>query len=291
VTTNTVKSTAQRTAWPAMNTLLFVAGLLVFIAGFQLYVMTEHTNEFFAWTIAPPKNLFLTAAFLGASYWASCVLELVAARQRSWTHARIAVPAVLLFTSLTFIVTLRHLNLFHLGPPLGQPASPVTIALTYVWLIIYAAVPLLMGYLLFLQLQKKAVEAPRAFPAPTALRVALGIQSAVMMLFGLILLFAPQLAPAVWPWKLTPLTSQVIGAWLVSLPIAGFQAVWENDLHRTRAATVSYIALGVFHLVAVARYPGDLDWTRPGAWLYLLFLASTLTVGGLYELRTRKGPR
>lgn len=272
-----------------MNTLLFVAGILVFIAGFQLYVMTERTDQFFAWTIAPPNNLFLTAAFLGASYWASCVLEMMAARQRAWTHARIAVPAVLLFTSLTFIVTLVHLSKFHLGPPLGQPAGPVTVALTYVWLIIYAAVPLLMGYLLFLQMRKKEAEAPRTLPVPNGLRMALGIQSAVMVLIGVFLLFAPQTAPLVWPWKLTPLTAQAIGAWLVSLPIAGFQSVWENDLHRTRAATVSYISLGVLHLIAIARYPGDLNWSSPGAWLYLFFLISIVVVGVLYELRTRKG--
>ena len=116
---STAKPITRRTTLPAMNALLLAAGILVFIAGFQLYVLTERTDTFFAWTIAPPKNLFLTAAFLGASYWASCVLEIMAARQRAWSHARIAVPAVLLFTSLTFIVTLLHLNLFHLGPPLG----------------------------------------------------------------------------------------------------------------------------------------------------------------------------
>lgn len=282
------KAAASGRAWPAMNTLLFVAGILVFLAGFQLYVMTERTNDFFAWTIAPPNNVFLTAAFLGASYWASCVLELYAARQRAWTHARIAVPAVLLFTSLTFIVTLIHLNKFHLNPPLGQPAGPVTVALTYVWLIIYAAVPVLMGVLLVLQLRKKAREEPRSLPVPTGLRAALGLQSAVMFIIGLLLLFAPQTAPLVWPWKLTALTAQAIGAWMVSLPIAGFQSVWENDLHRTRAASISYIALGVFHLIAVARYPDDLNWAGPGAWLYLLFLLSVVVVGVLYELRTRR---
>jgi hypothetical protein len=286
---NTVRTAARSSTWPAMNTLLFIAGILVFIAGFQLYVMTEQTDQFFAWTIAPPNNLYLTAAFLGASYWASCVLELWAARQRAWTHARIAVPAVLLFTSLTFIVTLIHLNKFHLGPPLGQPAAPVTVILTYVWLIIYAAVPLLMGLLLVLQLRKQEVAAPRTAPVPGGLRMALGAQSAVMFILGLFLLFAPQTAPLVWPWKLTALTAQAVGAWMVSLPLAGFQAVWENDLHRTRAATVSYIALGVLHLIAVARYPGDLDWSGLPAWLYVLFLVSMVLVGVLYELRTRKG--
>ena len=49
---------------PAMRWLLFAAAVLVFTAGFQLFVLTEHTGTYFAWTIANP----LAAAFLGASY-------------------------------------------------------------------------------------------------------------------------------------------------------------------------------------------------------------------------------
>lgn len=56
-------------------------------------MLSDQTEHYFAWTIASP----LTAAFLGAAYWASAVLELMAARERAWSHGRVAVPAVLLF--------------------------------------------------------------------------------------------------------------------------------------------------------------------------------------------------
>ena len=39
---------------PAMRWLLFAAAALVFLAGFQLFVLTEHTGTYFAWTIANP---------------------------------------------------------------------------------------------------------------------------------------------------------------------------------------------------------------------------------------------
>ena len=48
---------------PGMRWLLFAAAVLVFLAGFQLFVLTEHTGTYFAWTIANPP----AAAFLGAS--------------------------------------------------------------------------------------------------------------------------------------------------------------------------------------------------------------------------------
>ncbi|MBA3629040.1 MAG: hypothetical protein H0W55_05095 [Actinobacteria bacterium] len=46
-----------------MRKLLWIAGFLVFLAGMQLFVFTERTEIWFAWTIDVP----LTAAFLGAA--------------------------------------------------------------------------------------------------------------------------------------------------------------------------------------------------------------------------------
>src|SRR5438046_199814 len=48
---------------PGLRRLLYVSGALVLIIGAQLYVLTDHTNRAFAWTIHPG----LTAAFLGAA--------------------------------------------------------------------------------------------------------------------------------------------------------------------------------------------------------------------------------
>jgi hypothetical protein len=50
-----------------MRWLLLTAAALVLLAGLQLFVFTERTDTYFAWTIINP----LAAAFLGAAYWAS----------------------------------------------------------------------------------------------------------------------------------------------------------------------------------------------------------------------------
>ncbi len=94
-----------------MRWLLFVASVLVFIIGIPLFLLSGQTDRYFAWTIAVP----LTAAFLGAGYWSSFFIEFVAARQRAWANSRVAVPAVFVFTTLTLVATLIHLDLFHLG--------------------------------------------------------------------------------------------------------------------------------------------------------------------------------
>src|SRR6204780_5125952 len=120
-----------------MRWMLWVAAGLVLVQGSILLAAHDNTARYFSWTIAVP----VTAAFLGSGYLAAAVLEAAAARQRSWERARIAVPGVLAFTTLTLVVTLVHLDKFHLSA-----ASGLTRALTWGWLAIYIGVPPGLGF-------------------------------------------------------------------------------------------------------------------------------------------------
>ena len=84
-----------------MRRMLWVAAGLVLVQGSILLAARNDTSRYFSWTIAVP----VTAAFLGAGYLSAAVLEAAAARQGSWQRARIAVPGVLAFTTLTLAVT------------------------------------------------------------------------------------------------------------------------------------------------------------------------------------------
>src|SRR6059058_1539621 len=99
-----------------LHGLLYAASTLVFLAGLQLTVFTDQTDTYFAWTIHPP----LTAAFLGAAYWAAVPVELIAARETVWAKARVAVPAIWLFTTLTLVATLVHFDRFHFSSPIAS---------------------------------------------------------------------------------------------------------------------------------------------------------------------------
>lgn len=267
-------STPQPTT-RAMRWILLIASGLVFAAGTQLFVLTEQTERFFAWTIGPPGNLFLTAAFLGASYWASGILEFLASRERTWAHARVAVPTVLTFTLLTLVVTLLHINAFHFSPP----AESYTIFLTWAWLAIYAGVPLALSVILIMQLRAPGRDTARAARLPRWMRLTLFVQAAVMIGLGVLMFATPPVASAIWPWKLTALTARAIAAWLIGLGIAAGHTALENDLARTRAGLIAYAAFGILQLIALVRYPGDVNWSDARAWLYVLFILSVLTVG------------
>src|SRR6185295_9898805 len=99
----------RRPLAPELRLVLQVFAALAFIAGFLLFVGSDRTDDFFSWTIKPA----LTAAFLGAAYWAAFVLLGWSSRQRFWAQARPAIPPVLTIAVLLLVATLIHLDRFH----------------------------------------------------------------------------------------------------------------------------------------------------------------------------------
>ena len=207
------------------------------------------------------------------SVLASCSLEFLAAREREW--ARIAVPAVLIFTTLTLIVTLVHIDRFHLGPSFAFE----TRFLTWVWIAVYAIVPIVMSALLVPQLRAHGAADHRRAPLPGWVRLTLIVHALIMALLGLGLLLFPQAVAPLWPWMLTPLTARAIGAWLLSLGVAAAHASGENNWSRVRPAVGSYVILAALQFIALARYPADVNWASLSAWVYIIFLLSVLALG------------
>ena len=253
-----------------MRRLLWFAGLLVFLAGVQLFVFTERTATHFAWTIEVP----LTAAFLGAAYWASAVFEWRAARELLWANARIAVPTVFLFTTLTLIATLLHLDLFHLGGAF----SLATQAVTWAWIAIYAFVPVAMVSVAIGQRRAARLDPPRtSVLAGWVVALLLG-QALVMFVVGAWLFLEPG-AASLWPWALTPLTGRAVGAWVLGLALCAAHCLLEKDARRLRPAAAGYLAFPILQAVALARYPDAIEWGSVQATLYFVFLVGFVVTG------------
>jgi hypothetical protein len=256
---------------PGMRWLLAVAAVLVLLAGFQLFVFTGRTATYFAWTIANP----LAAAFLGAGYWASVSIEALSGRQRVWANARIAVPAVFVFTVLTLVATLVNLGQFHLGARYAAGTRIVTVA----WLAIYVLVPLLMLVVLAVQARAPGTDPPRAAGLPAWIYAVLAAQAIVLLGFGVALFAVPAHTAPLWPWKLTTLVAQATGAWLISLGVAAAHALLERDARRLRPAAVGYILLALLQSIALARYPDRFAWQSASGVIYLIFLGTMLLTG------------
>ena len=234
---------------PATRWMLIAAAFLVVGAGLDLFVFSEFTGTMFAWAIDPP----LTAAFLGANYLAAGVVEIGAARQPTWVRARVAIPAVMLFTTLTATLTALNLRSLDLANPLA-----------WIWLVVYFGVPPLLGAIWWRQTRLPGEDGPREAPVPASLRTSMFLIGGVLLAFGIALLVAPSLAAAAWPWNLSPdsegygastLTMEkYIGVWLLAWGTVLLHAGFENDLARTSYVFAALVLLGLLLALAAFRF-------------------------------------
>jgi hypothetical protein len=256
--------------------LLATAVGLVAGIGVLQFGLSEHTDRYFAWTIKVP----VTAAFLGALYLGSGVGEALAARTRTWAYARIAVPSVSLFAGLTTVVTFAHLDKFHLGrsyPITGQ-------AIAVIWLAVYIAFPTVSVIVLVRQARLAGVDPPRRHHLPAWFRVLLTAEGVLMLSVGLALLVAPRAAGS-WPWPLTDLTAQAIGAWGIGVGFGNLHAAAADDWPRVRVGMPALVGIGALELIVLARYAGVVQWHRPSAWILLGLLVSLVLTGGYGTMR------
>ncbi|MQA74408.1 MAG: hypothetical protein GEU88_08745 [Solirubrobacterales bacterium] len=258
-----MSSSSRRPVSRGMRAFLYVAIALTFAAGTQLVVLAEHTDLYFAWAIDAP----MSAAFIGASFWAASVVLLWAARQRHWVRARVPVPSVFVVATLLLIATLQHIEQF--DGLLGA-----------LWTEVYAVVPPLAVALAAMQLFVPGTDpAPRA-RLPRGLRIALAVHAAVLLVLGALLYLWPGDAGSIWAWALTPLTAKAIGTWLLGIGTLAAYVAWRDDRADVPGASLAYIVLALLLALAAARFPDDLDFAAAQTWVFLAFVATAFAIGG-----------
>ncbi|WP_298908141.1 hypothetical protein [uncultured Aliiroseovarius sp.] len=260
----------------AMRWMLLVAAVLVTVIGAPLFLLPDKTAFLFSWTVNPP----VTAAFLGGAYLAAGLVEFRASQDTTWESARIAVPAVWIFTTMTLIATLLHIDKFHFGAEF----APFTQFVTWVWLAVYGLVPIVMGALWVLQLRKTSKDGPRANPMAGWMRTVLWGQAGILLLLGGGLFLAPADIKFLWPWALSALTARAVGAWLIGIGALSAHMALEGDNQRVAHANAALIVFCVLEVLAVIRLSADtsaagdpvIDWGDARIWLFIAALGAML---------------
>jgi hypothetical protein len=188
---------------------------------------------------------------------------------------------VLLFTLVALAATLLHLDRFHFDASDALPR-----AAAWTWLVVYVVVPIAMLAALPGQLRAPGTDASSGVRLGRALRAALAVQAAALIVAGLGLFFLDDVRD-LWPWPLTELTARAVASWLVALGVGAVLAVVDDDAARLHPAAVTYAVLGVFQLLALARFRDDLAGSALSVWLYLGAVVSALCVGAAGILRAR----
>lgn len=252
---------------PLRTTLLAFAGLAL-AAGLLLVLGAEETDRWFSWTIDPP----LSAAALGAFYWAAFALLLSAARSPSWAGMRPVVYPVLAIATVLLAVTLIHLERFDLDSVFGL-----------FWLGAYILAPPLLVYGIVNRREGEAGQTTAGRPLPRALRAAVAVEGGAVLLVASVMLVAPDAAADFWPWTLTPLTSRALGAFALGVGLVAMLVARENELIVFEGMAAAYTALGVLQLFALGVHSEDLGGDELATTVYAVMLAA-IAMTGLYGL-------
>ena len=258
--------------------LLVAFAVLTLLAVNQLFVLADVADRFWAWTI----HTEMTAAFIGAAYAAGFVLSVLALRQHRWSRIRIPLITVTGFTVLTAVATTVHAHRLNL-----MSGGSVAEAAAWVWLAVYLAIPFACIVVVVRQERRWVRDRTIRRSMPGWLTALLACQGAVLFAAGTVLFVGGlqvhhhQAAVTMfWPWRITPLSGMVVGAWLLAFALAAALAIWERDLSTLFVSGVTYTVFGVLELVALIWHWPQVDAGSPWAWAYVVLLASVVATGG-----------
>ena len=241
--------------------------LLVLAAanGLFLYFLPSRAETDYAWAILPPVN----AAFIGAGFLAGTVATgLVLATATRWRTFSTLPPALWVLASTLLAATIIHEDRFKWD-----------YAPTWVWALVYAAVPLAVPFLVFRQ-RRVADAKPTADPRLRTVRVLSAIVGAPLLAGAVALFVAPVELGQHWLWPLTPLLARAVAAWyalfgtmLLSCAVA---------LRRPADALIPYATLATWSLLLLALpvlHPDDVS--GGGLWIALMLVLLGLSVFAL----------
>ncbi len=214
----------------------------------------------FPWPASP-----LNARFAGALYLMGAVSAVLGAIARRWVEVRISLVQVLLITGCLLLLTLPHLGEF------AADDFPVR------WLVFYSLDVAVIGVLLWLW---RGVD-----PAPHSRRLRsapiLFAYAAVTTVAGAVMLVAPGVAVALWPWSLTPILAQVYSVFFLTFAAGAWLAARDPRAEAGRISVTANLVMLVLVLVisvaALDRFSGG---ARTVVW-FTLFGAATIALAAV----------
>lgn len=188
--------------------LVLAAVILVLVTAFLvLYLYPSTTKQNFAWEIKPQ----LTAVFMGSGYISGAFMFIFVVFGKKWHRVKNSLLPVSTFATMMLVATLLHYDRFLHNNFAFK-----------LWLPIYIITPILVPWL-WLQNRPTDPGVPEVGEkiVPRFVRWSAGLVGAATLLFWIVNFIHPSTLIAIWPWKLTPLTTRVLCGWGMLISVGG----------------------------------------------------------------------
>jgi hypothetical protein len=251
-----------------------------------LYLLPDHTKDFFAWGIKPNMTpLLMGGGYISGGYYFYRVL-----RAPRWHLIGLGLLPITAFTWFMGLSTILHWDKF----------TPGHISF-YAWAVLYFITPIIVPIVWF---RNRAYDPGTPDPGdvivPRQVRLAVGTVGGIILAIAVFLFLTPSFAPdilvntttSIWPWDLTPLTARVIGGWFALPGVVGLCFASDRRWSAWRITLQSQLIGILLILFAVPRAWGDFHTDRPMTWVFLVGMAllwlSLLAVYITFEGRRRQ---
>jgi hypothetical protein len=234
------------TKWVSLAIIPFLV-----VAFAVLYPFPHDTARLFAWPIKPTiMPMILASVYIGGAYF-----FFRAATASQWHTVKGGFIPVGTFATLMGVATILHWDKF----------SHSHVAF-WLWAGLYFTTPFLIFWVWWAN-RRHDVPATSADPLlPVRVSRVIAVLGALSVLTAIFLFLFPGRAVAIWPWTLTPLTAQVLGA-IFALGIAGLGAPTDRRWSSARILFQVAALMLALILIAGARATGELDPSNAMTWL------------------------
>ena len=235
-----------------------------------LYLLPEHTGELFAWNIQPR----MTSMMLGEAYLAGAYFFARAVFSTKWHWVAVGFIPVTTFATLMGISTILYWDRFNHG----------SVAF-WTWVVLYFTTPFLVP-IVWWRNRKRDPGTPDTedFLVPALVRWVIGIMGVGTVLISLLFFLQPNFMIGAWPWKLTLLTTGVMGTMFA---LAGAGAICIALDARWSAVRIAFqsqmIALALV-VVAIIFSWGNFRQANPLTWVFVAGMIFLLIASPLFYL-------
>ncbi len=245
---------------------IWILFALALANGAFLYLLPSRALTDYAWPIKPP----VSAAFIGAGFLAGTLATgLVLWLARRWRTFQTLPPALWVLATSLLAATIVHHEKFKFGyPP------------TWVWVFVYAAVPLAVPVLVYRQ-SRAAESRPAADRGLRAVRVLSAVLGALVLAGAVALYAAPVALGKHWPWLLTPLLGRVVAAWYALFGTMLLSCA--AGLRHASEALIPYATLAAWCVLLLALpllHPADVATGDTAFALWVALMVALLALSG-----------